>query len=160
MASVTFDASLPRHIKIRWNDFEHGFVINGQNLGRHGRAIATYFFRFSASWISRDAQTSGQHRRLLIGSLTDSAALSYEISKDKQHPGCSIIIGEFSVTDIDHTIIDPEMTLGIAPEHRYGKIAEDFNAPFLLGHWIVNFPQEAQMHTALSAHQRILPIAC
>jgi len=32
MASVTFDATHPRNIKIRWNDFEHGFVINGQNL--------------------------------------------------------------------------------------------------------------------------------
>ena len=159
MASVTFDASVPRHIKIRWNDFEHGFVINGQNLGRHGKAIATYSFRFSASWISRDAQISRQHRRLLIGSSNDSAALFYEVSKDQQHPGCSIIVGEFSVTDTDHTLMEPEMTFGVVPEHRYGKIAEEFNAPFLLGHWIADFPQDAQMHAALSAPQRILPIA-
>ncbi|MFZ6691250.1 hypothetical protein [Undibacterium sp. SXout20W] len=158
MASVTFDASRPRCIAIRWNDFANGFVVNGQNLGRHGKAIATYFFRFSASWISRDDNVSGSNERLLVGPSNDRAALSYKFNKDPQHPGCSLIVGEFSVTDPDHPIIQTELAANIAPEFCHGQIAEDFNAPFFLGHWIVNFPLETQAHASVPSHQRRHPL--
>ncbi|MFZ6688752.1 hypothetical protein ACO0K0_13470 [Undibacterium sp. SXout11W] len=163
MASVTFDATHPRNIKIRWTDFEHGFVINGQKLGRHGNAIATDNFYFSASWNSLNAENAEQFQRLLIGSSNDRAALRYEIAKDPQHPGCSLIVGEFSIAYAGTTLTSDMLCCldrtGTSPELRFGRISEDFNSPFLLGHWIVEFPQEMKLRAVVAGKHGLLPVA-
>ena len=162
MASVTFDATHPRNIKIRWTDFEHGFAINGQKLGRHGKAIATDYFHFSASWNSLDAENTEQFQRLLMGVSNDRAALRYEISKDPQHPGCSLIVGEFSFAhagkSLTKDMVQCLSRTGTSPELRYGRSSEDFNAPFLLGHWIVEFPKEVNLHAGLAGGQGLSPL--
>ncbi|MBC3861120.1 hypothetical protein H8K32_03330 [Undibacterium jejuense] len=163
MASVTFDATHPRNIKIRWTDFEHGFVINGQKLGRHGKAIATDYFHFSASWNSLGAEKTEQFQRLLTGSSNDRAALRYEITKDPEHPGCSLIVGEFSMahagTPLTSDMLHYLAQTAISPELRYGRVSEDFNAPFLLGHWIVEFPKEVKLRAGLAGNRGLLPAA-
>jgi len=151
MASVTFDASHPRQIKIRWNDFEHGFVINGQNLGRHGEAIAMHFFRFSSSWFSRGSDITEQHQRLFIGPANERAAIRYAIRKDPQHPECLLMEGEFSVTGIDQVVMQPDLNSDVTPEYGDGEISGEFIAPFLLGHWLVAFSEAKKPQLIVSS---------
>ncbi len=163
MASVTFDATHPRNIKIRWNDFEHGFVINGQKLGRHGKAIATDSFHFSASWNSCASENTDRFQRFLMGSSNDRAAFRYEITKDPQHQGCSLIVGEFSIahagTSLTADMVQCLTLTSTSPELRYGRISEEFNSPFLLGHWIVEFPKEVILRAGFAANSGLFPAA-